>query len=224
MTNIINVEKILTFFNYVFWFLTLNILFLVVNTPLVLFLLFVGISKIGTYLPLFLLSAIPFAVSFTALLYCMDKLLKNGEVSPFKDFVKACKSNFKNATLIWIVELITVFILYTNIKFFSQVNGSVIFTGLFVGLLFILLFVTPHIFMLTSKFSMNILSTVKSASILTITRPIVTISNILCLAVTLVLFEINPATTVLFIGSISTFLMVFANKGLIKQLQEKADA
>lgn len=224
MTNIINIEKILTFFNYVFWFLTLNILFLVVNTPLVLFLVFVGISRIGTYLPLFLLCAIPFAVSFTSLLYCMDKLLKNGEVEPFKDFTKALKSNFKNATLIWIVELIVVFILYTNIKFFSQMGGSIVFTGLFTGLLFVLLFITPHIFILTSKFSMNILSTIKSASILMITRPITTISNILCFLVTLVLFEINPATTVLFIGSITTFLMVFANKTLIKELEEKANA
>ncbi|WP_297523273.1 DUF624 domain-containing protein [uncultured Clostridium sp.] len=223
MTNIINVEKILTFFNYIFWFLTLNILFLVVNTPLVLFLLFVGISRIGTYLPLFLLCAIPFAVSFTSLLYCMDKLLKNGEVEPFKDFKRAYKSNFKNATLIWIVELITIFILYTNIKFFSQVNGSILFTGIFTGLLFVLLFITPHIFTLTSKFSMNILSTVKSASILTITRPIITISNILCLLATLVLFEINPATTVLFIGSVATFLMAFANKTLVKELEEKAN-
>ena len=224
MNNIINIEKILTFFNYVFWFLTLNLLFLVVNTPLVLFLIFIGISKIGTYLPLFLLCAIPFAVSFTSLLYCMSKLIKNYEIEPFKDFIKAFKSNFKNATTIWILELIAIFILYTNIKFFSQIKGSILFTGLFTGLLFVILLITPHIFMLTSKFSMNILSTIKSASILTITRPIITISNILCLLVTLVLFEINPATTVLFIGSIASFLIAFANKTLIKELEEKANA
>ncbi|MGL4742532.1 MAG: DUF624 domain-containing protein [Sarcina sp.] len=224
MTNIINIEKILTFFNYVFWFLTLNILFLVVNTPLILFFLFVGISSMTTYLPLFLFAAIPFAASFTTLLYCMHKLIKTREVEPLKDFFTSFKSNFKNSTIIWICELLIIFILSTNIKFFAAVGGNILINGFFTLVLFILLLVTPHIFTLTSKFSMNIISTVKSAVILTITRPIITIANILCLVVTLMLFELNPATTVLFIGSIAAFLIAFANKTLVKELQEKSNS
>ncbi|MGL5635151.1 MAG: DUF624 domain-containing protein [Sarcina sp.] len=224
MTNIINVEKILTFFNYVFWFLTLNILFLVVNTPLILFFLFVGISNMTTYLPLFLVATIPFAASFTTMLYCMHKLIKTREVSPIKDFFTSFKSNLKNSTIIWIGELLIIFILSTNIKFFAAVGGNVVINGFFILVLFILLLVTPHIFMLTSKFSMNIISTLKSAVILTITRPIITIANILCLIVTLMMFELNPGTTFLFIGSISAFLIAFANKTLVKELENKSDS
>lgn len=224
MSDFINIQKILTFFNYVFWFLTLNVFFLVLNTPLVLFFLFVGISKITTYLPLFLISAIPFAVSFTALIYCMDKLLKNKEISPVRDYFKAVKSSFSNSTIMWVIELLAIFIIYTNIKFFNNMNASVLITGFFVLLLLILLCVTPYTFILTGKFSMNILSTVRSALVLTITRPVATVSNILCLLVTLVIFEVNPGTTFLFMGSIATFLMVFINRNLIKELEQRANS
>lgn len=224
MPNFISLEKILTFFNYVFWFLTLNILFLVLNTPLVFYFFFVGISKMGTYLPLFLICAIPFGVSFTAMIYCMDKLLKNREIEPFKDFFKAVKSSFKNSTIIWIFELFAIFIIFTNLRFFTGINASIIIKGFFTFLLVLLLFITPYIFILTGKFSMNILSTLKSSLVLTITRPVASISNILCLLVTLVIFEINPGTTFLFMSSIATFLIVFINKTLLRELEKKAAA
>lgn len=222
MTNFINLDKILTFFNYVFWFLTLNIIFLILNAPLVFFFVFVGISSISTYLPLFLICAIPFGVSFTSLIYCMDKLLKNKEIAPIKDYFKSIKSSFFNSTIIWIVELFIVFMLYTNIKFFTSIGANIAIKGFFTLLLLIILCITPYIFILTGKFSMNILSTIKSATILTITRPISTVSNILCLLVTLVIFEINPATTFLFIGSIATFLIVFVNRILLGELEARA--
>ena len=224
MFNFINIEKILTLFNYIFYFLVLNLFFFILNIPIVLFFLFVGISNITTYLPLFLLCAIPFAVSFTTLIYCMNKLIKDGEISLVNDFIKGIKSNFKNTTIIWIVELFLIFILFTNIKFFSLVSKNILLSSLSTCMLVLLLLITPHIFMLTSKFSINIKNTIKSAFILTITRPIITISNIVCLLTTLILFEINPGTTVLFMASISTFLLAFINKDLLKELETKSNS
>lgn len=71
MSEFFNLEKLLTFFNYIFWFFMLNIFFSILNIPVILFFLFVGLSNITTYLPLFLVSLIPFWSKFysTALLH-----------------------------------------------------------------------------------------------------------------------------------------------------------
>ena len=53
MNNIFTIQKILNFFNYVFYFFVLNLVFLLFNIPLLAFIFLVGISKIGTYLPFF---------------------------------------------------------------------------------------------------------------------------------------------------------------------------
>lgn len=222
MNNMFNMNKILTFFNYVFWFLSLNLIFMLINIPLVLFLVFIGISNIGTYLPLFLLTLIPFACSFTTLLYCMTKLIRTGDLDLVKDFKKSFISNFKNSSIIWIFELILVFILYTNIKYFSLVQKNIILTCVFAGIFLFLVLITPYIFLLISKFSMDVKSILRSSVVLLFTRPIVSISNFLCLLFTLLLFEISAGTTVLFISSIASFLIAFSSKALIIELEEKS--
>lgn len=222
MNNLFNINKILTFFNYVFWFLSLNLIFMLFNIPLVLFLVFLGISNIGTYLPLFLLTLLPVACSFTTLLYCMTKLIRTGDLDLIKDFKKSFKSNFKNSTIIWIFELILVFILHTNIKYFALVQKNIFITCIFAGIFLFLILLTPYIFLLISKFSMDLKSIIKSSVILLFTRPIVSISNFLCLLFTLLLFEFSAGTTILFISSIAAFLIAFSSKTLILELEEKS--
>ncbi len=222
MNNIFNLEKILTFFNYVFWFLTLNLIFMLVNIPTVLFLIFIGISKVTTYLPLFLVCLIPFAASFTTLLYCMGKIIRNKDINVLSDFIHGFKSNFKNSTIIWIGELVLVFILYTNVNFFSKVQNNLIFSSLFIGIFLILILITPYIFLLISRFSMDIKSIIKSSLILLFTRPLITIANVLCFVFTLILFELAASTTVLFMSSITAFLIMFSSQALLKELEEKA--
>ncbi len=58
MNNIFNIQKILNFFNYVFYFFVLNLVFLFFNIPLLSFIFLIGISNIETCLPLFLITLI----------------------------------------------------------------------------------------------------------------------------------------------------------------------
>ncbi|WP_459831999.1 YesL family protein [Clostridium carnis] len=219
MNDIFNLENIFDIFNYIFWFFLLNLFFMILNFPLVAFILFVGISNAITYLPLFLLCLIPVAPALTALLYCTGKLIRNKSLNIFKDFFRGLKINFKQSLILWIPELILIFVLHSNIKFFSTSQYSIITTCIFSILLIVLLCVTPYIFLLISRFSMKSLDIVRAAFILAFTRPILTVCNVLILGFVLIVFEIIPGTTALFISSILAFLLSFSNKALLNELE-----
>lgn len=219
MGDIFNLDRIFDTFNYIFWFFLLNLFFMIFNIPLVCFFLFVGISNISTYLPLFLLCLIPVGPSLTALLYCMGKLIRHRTLNILQDFLKGLKLNFKQSTFLWCCELLVVFMLYSNIKFFSTAKFSLVITCLFISLIILILLMTPYIYMLISRFSMKPLDTIKASIVLVFTRPILTISNILILLASFILFELTPGTVILFISSIFSFLLIFVNKALLLELE-----
>lgn len=217
MNNIFSLQKILNFFNYVFYFLVLNLVFLFFNIPLLAFIFLVGISKIGTYLPLFLIALIPFGPSITMLLYCTGKLIRNKDLDLIADIKLGFKLNFKQSIIIWIIELAIIFILNINIRFFSKY--SVLLSGIFLLISLLLLLISPYIYVLISRFSMNIKDILKNSFILIFTRPLITIANVFSIIFTLILFEISPGTTFLFIGSVLAFLISYCNKFLLTELE-----
>lgn len=219
MSEYFNFNKLFDICNYIFSFLVLNLLFMLLNIPIILFFLLVGISKISIYLPLFLLCLIPTMPAFNILVYCMRKLLKNKGFNLLSDFKKGFLLNFKQSLLIWFVELIFIFALYSNIVFFKSAYNNTIVSCLFLGLLIILLLMTPFISLLISLFSNNALNILRNALILIFKKPLLAITNILIFLAALVLFEISPAVTFLFITSLLAFLFVFSNRFLIEELE-----
>lgn len=219
MSEIFNLDKIFDVFNYIFSFFVLNLFFMIFNIPIILFFLFVGISNIFNYFPLFLLCLLPTVPTFNILIYCMNKFFKNKNIRLIKDFKSGLLLNFKQSICIWSVELILILALYSNIKFFKLIYNNTLLSCFFVGLLILLVIITPFISLLTSLFSMKSLDILKNAFILTFTRPILAITNILVFLISLVLFEISPGTTFLFIASFISFIFIFANKSLIKELE-----
>lgn len=222
MSEFFNLEKILTLFNYIFWFFMLNIFFIVLNIPVILFFMFIGLRNVTTYLPLFLISLIPFGASFTTLLYCMRKLIKYKDISLIEDFKKGLKYNFKQSTIMWSLELLLIFLLSFNLRFFSTTYYSLILSSLFIGFLIITLLTTTYIFVLISRFSMNSMEILRASVILTFTKPLISVGNVLIFLFTLILFEISPGTTVIFMGSIASFLVMLLNKNLLENLEEKS--
>ncbi|WP_416246472.1 DUF624 domain-containing protein [Clostridium sp. HCS.1] len=216
--NLFNFEKIFDSFNYVFWFFLLNLFFMIFNIPLILFFTFVGISNIFEYFPLFLLSLLPTMPTFTALLYCMNKIMVNKDLDIIKDFIKGIKLNFRQSFLIWFIELSLITILYFNIRFFALIKHNILLICLFSTILIILATVTPYISILISRFKMKTIDTLRTAFVLCFTRPILTITNILLFIFSLILFEVAPGTIVLFISSLLSFLLLFINKSLLLEL------
>lgn len=221
MVNEFNLEKIMTFFNYIFWFFMGNVLFWFCNLPMVLFFLFIGFQNVLIYLPLFLASCILFAPAFTALLYTMGKLLRNKDINIFSDYFKSYKDNFIQSFFLGIVLLLFILILYFNISFFKTLDIGIYLTPFFVVILSLLLLSIPYIFILLSRYKMKSINLLKTSIILIISKPLVTISNIIVFLFCLMLFEIKPSYAALFIATIFSFLLMFVNKHLLNSLENK---
>ncbi len=217
--NFFNFEKIFDAFNYVFWFFLLNLFFMLFNIPLILFFIFIGISNLFTYFPLFLICLLPTMPTFTVLLYCMNKIVFNKDLNVIKDFVNGIKLNFKQSFLIWSAEIIVLLILYFNMRFFSLVKYNIFLICLFSTVIIILFGITPFIFMLISRFKMKTIDIIRTSFILCFTRPILAIVNLLLFVFSLILFEITPGTIILFISSLVSFALIFINKALIQELE-----
>lgn len=217
--NFFNFEKIFDSFNYVFWFFLLNLFFMLFNIPLILFFIFIGISNIFKYFPLFLICLLPAMPTFTALLYCMNKIIVNKDLNIIKDFTNGIKLNFKQSFLIWFIELLLIIIIYFNIRFFSLIKYNVVLVCLFSAIAIIIAAVTPFIFILISRFKMKTIDILRTSFILCFTRPILTITNLLLFIFLLILFEITPGTIILFISSLLSFSLLFINKSLLYELE-----
>lgn len=104
-------------------------------------------------IPIFTIGA-----STTAVYYVTLKLVRDEDESTIKSFFRSFRSNFKQATVIWLILLAVGCILAFDFWFFttSQMNLSgnlkVIMMAVFGGFLLVYLFILTYVFALQSRF------------------------------------------------------------------------
>lgn len=221
LSELFSIEKIYGFCQKVCYFLVINLLFLVSNLPVLLFFLLVGIKQVGTYLPLFMLCLLPFPPAFAAVLYTMGRIVRGTECGSLRDYKKGYCMDFLQKFKIGAFQLLLIFILWSDVKFFSEGLHSTVLTILFAVLFGFSIVITPNLYLLASRYQMTGRQIVKSACILTITRPVFTLGNVAALGVILMLMEISAGTTVLFMVSVYGFLVAFISKRMLSSLEEE---
>lgn len=220
MRDYFNLERFMTFCNYIFYFLCINLFSILLNTPLFLFLVFVGTREIVTYMPLFLICCIPLPVAFCSSLYCIKKLIKNKDLNIFKDFIRGIKNSFLQSTLVGILYLSLSFMLYNNIIYSINNNFSISLVFFFVILWIFILLSSINSFLLISNFSIRTLQLLKYSFIITFTKPTLTLSNGFCIVFPIYLFTIYPVQVGFFLFSIISFFIFLVNNHFLKYLQE----
>lgn len=103
-------------------------------------------------IPIFTIGA-----STTAVYYVTMKLVRNDDGYTFRSFFKSFKENFKQATIIWLLMLVTGVILGFDLYFFLMVvNGNsafrTIFTAVIGSFTIIWLFIFSYVFPLQCRF------------------------------------------------------------------------
>ncbi|MHC1750171.1 MAG: DUF624 domain-containing protein [Cellulosilyticaceae bacterium] len=224
MHELFSLERILEVFNIIFFFLLTNLLFVFFNLPLVLFLIFIGFSAIPTYLPLFLTCLIPLGPSLAAIFYCMHKFVVNKDCPSIRYFFKGYKSNFKESVVLGLLQLLFTFLLVCNIRIFTTTYPMLFLSIFFVILFCILILSIPYSYLLRIRFKMSTLEVIKASLTLVFIHPVLTVCNAIIFLFILMLFEISAGTTVLFMGSLYAFFILFSNKHLIKKLEDQAQA
>lgn len=124
---------------------------------------------------LWLVCSIPLitiGASTAALYTIMLKMVKNEEGYIFRDFFKAFKSNFKQATIIWLILAVCGFICWFDYRVAGAMQGTAgtVMRSLFILVGFLLMSVSIYAFALTARYENTIRATFKNAVILTVAK------------------------------------------------------
>jgi len=214
MDQIFDMEKVMSFFNYVYYFFILNLLFLLSNSPFLGFYFLLGISSIDELLPLFLLCLLPLAPSLCALFYCMNKLIINKDIYPCREYITGYKSNFKQSIVIGFMQLICVFIICISMRVLASIPQLTIFSFILLVELALIILMTPFLYLFASRYTMKSIAIIKVSIITVFGKPLYALGNVIVFLFMLMLFEIIAGTTFLFIGVVYSFLIVLSNKKL----------
>ena len=128
--------------------------------------------------------------AFTALHYCCLKLVRGEEGYITKDFFKSFKLNFKQATIIWLLVLVTGLIL--GFDFYLIINGvvggtaAVIRIGLLIASI-LYVFIVLYVFPLQAHFYNPVKTTIKNAFMMSLTILPKTVLMVIYAALPLVL-------------------------------------
>ena len=221
MDELFHIEKVLGFCEKVCYFFTVNLLFVISNFPILLFLLFIGAGQIRECLPLFLLCLIPMAPALSAVMYTMNRLIHGTEGKAVKDYKKGYCSDFLQKVGLGAGQMLVIIMCWTNIEFFTLQVRIFPFTIIFMILFAAAVLVTPNLYMLASRYEMKNIQIAKTAVTLLIAKPVSALGNIVALGVVLAAFEISAGTTVLFMVSVYGFLVMFMNQSVLRKLESK---
>lgn len=221
LSELFHIEKFMGFGQKVMYFLGVNILFLLSNFPVLLFFFFVGISEVMQYLPLFMVTMLPFGPSLCAVFYAMNRVREGRERGALRDFAAGYRSGLGVKYKISVVHLALVFMVVVNMRFFAHVIPVfpvVIVCGI---MLAVLLLIMPMLYLLASRYEMGAAAIWKDAVILSVIKPYATLGNAAAFALMLIAIEIQAGTAMLFISSVYGFLVVFMNRGIFQYLEKK---
>lgn len=219
MEELFNIEKVLGFCEKVCYFFIVNVLFVISNIPVLLFLLFVGAGQIRECLPLFLVCLIPMAPALSAVMYAMNRLIQGVEGNALRDYKKGYVRDFLQKAELGAGQMLVLLMCWTNIEFFTVQLRCLPLAVLFILLFAVSVLATPNLYMLASRYEMGKVQIAKTAVTLLFVKPVFTPGNIVAFFLILASFEISAGTTVLFMGSAYGFLVMFMNQTVMRQLE-----
>ncbi len=118
-------------------------------------------------------------------------------------------------------QMLVIIMCWTNIEFFTLQVRIFPFTIIFMILFAVAVLVTPNLYMLASRYEMKNMQIARTAVTLLIAKPVSALGNIVALGVVLAAFEISAGTTVLFMGSVYGFLVMFMNQSVLRKLESR---
>lgn len=192
-----------------------------------------GLNKVADLMLLNLLTlvccipVVTIGASMTACHYVALKILRNEEGYIWKEFFKSFKTNFKQATIVWMIALVVMIVL--GLDFYIMTTNPDISIGYLVEVLLIvtvilLSFTMCWVFAMMAKFTNTLKATLKNSFALSVIRFPRTILMLICYAVPVVIaiffFQAFPFV-ILFGISAPVFVSAVLYNKTFKGLEEK---
>lgn len=146
---------------------------------------------------LFVVCCIPvftIGASWTALYTVTIKMVRDEDSGIVKQFFKAFKDNFKQATIIWLLFLVVGIGLVSYFLMFGRITGlvGVLIKGVLFLLALIYAMVLTFVFPVLSRFENKIKATIKNSFIIAVSNLPWTILSILIMAIPITITIIRP--------------------------------
>lgn len=145
--------------------------------------------------------------SVTAMHYVLLKIVRNEETYIIKSFFKSFKLNFKQATIIWLIELVMYSILYIDFRilYLSEAQYPTWLPLALIIVSVIVFMLGLHIFPLLSKFENSVRDTVKNSMIMgVLTLPKTVLMLLICaMPVVCIYFWEQQLTPILILVGVS---------------------
>ena len=174
---------------------------------------------------------IPFTggAALTGMHYVLLKMVRNEETYVLKGFWKSFKLNFKQATVLWIIQLALTAVIVVDFMWIRANGGTLpaIYTYVMFGITLILYMISLYIFPLQSRFDNPIGNTLKNAcmfSILGLPRTVAMAVISLLPLVLVYFFDIKVVPILVMFGfTAPAYLMAVLYNGLFARFEPKVE-
>ncbi len=166
--------------------------------------------------------------AFTALHYVLLKIVRGEEGYLVRGFFKSFRSNFRQATLIWLLMLLVVAV-YVGDTWIFNYSGLVFPKALIIAVVavaILLLMAAVYVFPLLARFENSVKNTLKNAMLLTFANLPRTILMMACYILPLVLgyFSTYALLFVIMFGiSAPAYAAAWIYSGIFKKLEPEAE-
>lgn len=166
--------------------------------------------------------------AFTAMHYVLLKIVRGEEGYLIRGFFKSFRSNFRQATLIWLLMLLVVAVYVGDIWIFNY-SGLVFPKPLIIAVAavaFVLLMIAVYVFPLQARFENSVKNTLKNAMLLAFANLPRTILMMACYILPLVLgyFSTYALLFVIMLGiSAPAYAAAWIYSGIFKKLEPEPE-
>jgi uncharacterized membrane protein YesL len=212
-------NKLYIVIQYITNFFITNLWFLIMISP---FLFYLYIFEGNISKSILLLISIIIGPALTTLFSISGKLIREGEISPTRDFFRFYKLNFPQGLLVGIILNISSGILYFDMNYFSS-KGNTYFSCMFLFLLVMIIMLSIYIYPIISRYNIRIVHLFKISVKLLIKKIYISLSCISMIIIVLALIRIARISLigVLFGASVICYLIMKIEKNIIDELEEE---
>jgi uncharacterized membrane protein YesL len=151
--------------------------------------------------------------STTAAYFVIMRRISDREGTILRDYFSAFQSNFKNATLIFLILAVMILILIFNINYSSSMFGpmQIILFGIYLLMLAELVFLYINVFPLMARFDMGFKQLIKSAFLIANKHLFTTITHVAVFIAIIWFFSFMPILYFFAFGAycwISSYLLI----------------
>lgn len=172
-------------------------------------------------IPIMLLLSILIGPAITTLFSIMGKFLREGEISPTKDFFHFYKLNFLQSLLVGVILNIAISIAYFDMDYFSS-SGNKAFSYFFLVLLALVIMLSMYIYPIISRYNIRIGHLFKLSINLLIKKIYISLTCISMIIIVFGILRISRLSLIalLFGASIICYLIMRIERKMIDELEE----